>query len=353
VDLRASHILGRWARVLSLAGASWALPAGAQAQGVESRSDPAAARALFVAAIEALDRGDWDEACRGFEASMRLNPAVPALLNIAKCHERGGELTLALEDYRRALTLNEETIGSERRREAEEYARGAIAALDARIPRLTVTLAARPGGLALKRDGKELPVSAAGQPLPVDPGEHVMDAEAPGYEPERRTVVLEEGGSATVELAPRRAIPRPAPQPRGRRGAVAPRPQGGDIPVAGAALAGAGVALAAAAVGFALDANSAASEIEDRCGADRTCDPKRFDQEFLDDLNGRKARGLGLGIGLFAAGGVAIATGTWLLVTRWSERPGQPPAHGSASAGPVVCPWARPDAGGAFVTGAF
>jgi hypothetical protein len=61
-------------------------------------ADPAAAAMLFEEAKALRDQGDWPAACAKFLASMKLDPAVGPLLNIARCHEREGRLASALED---------------------------------------------------------------------------------------------------------------------------------------------------------------------------------------------------------------------------------------------------------------
>lgn len=209
-----------------------AVAATAEAQPSAPVHDPAAAEVLFRTALDALDKGDWGVACTKFNASMSLDPAVSTLINLAKCHDHEGKLTTAWAELNRALMMNGETGGPQRKADLEKYARGLIAAIEPRLPKLTIVVRERPAGLRITRDGVEISVAALGDALPVDPGAHAVEASAPGYRSETRTVNLAEGKAATVELtlvamdlAPQEATaatrsgtePQPKSQTSGRR----------------------------------------------------------------------------------------------------------------------------------------
>ena len=285
--------------VLAIVGL--AAPAGAQTQ------DPAAARALFEEATKALDGGDWDGACPRFDGSFALKPTVSALLNIAKCHEHAGKLTLASDDYQRALSLNEDTVSQTRKKELAEYAAGAVRALKARIPRLRIVVKDAPADLHVTRDGQELPATTLEIGLPVDPGEHVVVASAAGRKTQTSRVILAEGRDTDLALDLAADVPAPAapPPPALPPPASAPAP----LPVAArgsapawAWISGAvGIVLGGAAVGFAVDGARA------NCGGPCTSD--RFQQSDLDALNGRRHRDLGVGLALGIAGTAGLVAG--------------------------------------------
>src|SRR5262245_41876693 len=100
--------------VLSLA----ASPAWAQS----GARDPAAAEALYKTGRDLVAKGDWDGGCPKFDASMALDPVASTLLNIAKCNEHYGRLAQAWADYKRAIVLNQETQGAERRKTLADIA---------------------------------------------------------------------------------------------------------------------------------------------------------------------------------------------------------------------------------------
>jgi hypothetical protein len=182
--------------VTTLAAAFTIRPASAQ-----PARDPAMAEALFASARALLEQGDWAGACTKFQASMELDPSVSTELKIARCHEHEGKLALAWSDVGAARKLNQSVVQPEpRRRELDDYASKQLAALGPRVPKLRVRAGVTPAGLRLAYDGRPLPIESLGEPLPVDPGDHEIRADAPGFVPIRRTVTLAEGQTLDVDL---------------------------------------------------------------------------------------------------------------------------------------------------------
>lgn len=161
--------------------------------------DAAAAEALFNEAIALQQRGQWRAACTRFEASYKLDPATGTLHNLADCHAKEGRLASAWAAYRQVADEAEHAVNARRLKLAREAAQ----ALEPRLPRMVilVTEEARVPGLQVDRDGSVLVPELLGAPLPVDPGEHTIRAEAPGYA----------GWSAQVQLAERETLEVPLP----------------------------------------------------------------------------------------------------------------------------------------------
>jgi hypothetical protein len=335
-----------WLRVglglalLALSTPAWPQPAG----------DPATARALFEEGTKALDKNDWDSACPKFDASFAAKPTVSALLNIAKCHDHAGKLTLAADDYQRALALNEDTLSQSRKKELADYATEALRLLKARIPRLRIVAKDAPPGLTVTRDGAALPLTALGIALPVDPGPHTVMAQAPGRRAQTYQVVLAEKAEEEVSivLAADATPPPPAgPAPSGP--VVPPRNPAADQPPpppprgtpAWAWVTGvAGLALGGVAIAFAVDGSQA------NCGG--PCFDTKFTSGDVNALNARRHRDLGLGVGLGAAGAVGIAVGAWgLAASRGKDA-------AAKSATPVsLRPWIAAGHAGAGLHGGF
>jgi tetratricopeptide (TPR) repeat protein len=181
----------------------------------EPGRNPAAAQALFEEAQQRVAVGDYEQACPKFRASYALDPGGGTLLNLADCLEKQGRTASAWSTYKDALVLAQR----DGRKERVEYAQQHIQALESKLTYLTVEVpaASRVADLELEVDGTSLAAAAWGTALPVDQGEHVLRAQAPGYEPIEQRVSLgsSAGARQTLELpllrpAPHTAEPAPA-----------------------------------------------------------------------------------------------------------------------------------------------
>jgi hypothetical protein len=185
----------------------------------------AAADGLFRAARKAMDAGDYEKACPLFEESQKLDPAGGTLLNWALCLEKQGKLASALSTFE----LARERAAIDRRPDRADEARAHVAALRPRVPLLTVTFAtgsSKPeDGQRLSLDGKDLPPSAVGVALPLDPGPHTIRLDRAS--PLELRIDLREGENRTVVLdradGPEH-LPPTAPGPASATAPEAPRP---------------------------------------------------------------------------------------------------------------------------------
>ncbi|WP_437722835.1 PEGA domain-containing protein [Sorangium sp. So ce861] len=333
--------------VVGLASAAAVLLCGAAARAQEPARDPVAAEALFKAARALVDKGDYAAGCPKFEASLALNPSASTMINIARCHEREGKLATAWHDYNRALVLNRETAGEQRKRSLEQIAQKEIAALEPRVPKLRIVVEGAPAGVEVQRDGTALPAAALGEPLPIDPGPHEIRASAPGHETETRAITIAEGQTETVELTLRPAAAAGA----GAGAAAAPAkadeaPGGGGVPTWAWVSGAAGIALVGASVGFLIDDLSAIGALRDNCRdvpGGTYCNPG---YDFAAD-NARKNRDVALFAGLGGAGLVALGVAVYGIVGAGGEKePGR-------AQGAVALPWIAPSGAGASISGSF
>ena len=205
------------AGAIAIALLAHSLPASAQSEG-----DRASAEVLFSSARELVDHGDFAAGCPKFEAALKLVPSASTMINIGRCHEHDGKLATAWADYKRALALNVETQGIERQKALEDVAKQALASVDQRVPKLKISFVEQPPGLRLLRDGAEMHLATLDEALPLDAGEHSLEASAPGRKTEKRQLLLEEGKTTTVELV---LLPEGEAAARAdRSSAVAPEP---------------------------------------------------------------------------------------------------------------------------------
>jgi hypothetical protein len=157
-----------------------------------------AAEALFREARKLLDAGQHREACEKLEASRRLDPAAGTLLNLARCREKLGQTATAWATYHEAIRVAKSAGQADR----EKAARERIAALEPSLPKLTIVVSSesRSNKVQLRRDGVGLPPEIYGLTVPVDPGEHVIDATASGRKPWSTKVNVAERASAIITV---------------------------------------------------------------------------------------------------------------------------------------------------------
>jgi serine/threonine-protein kinase len=141
--------------------------------------DTALAEALFREGKTLLGAGDYEHACPKLEESFRQDPATGTLLALAACQERSGKVASAWATYTDVAARSHQ----EGRTDREKVARDHAEALAPRLSRLTLEVSPelrKLAGFSLKRDGAVVPDAAYGSAVPIDPGEHALEATATG-----------------------------------------------------------------------------------------------------------------------------------------------------------------------------
>lgn len=166
-------LTGSW---VLIAGALFSAPRDAHAQ----QDTQAVAEKLFQEGRAFLAEGRYPEACAKLAESLRLDPAVGTMLNLADCYEHIEKLASAWVTYRRAATLARRA----NQRERFVHATSRSEALESKLSHLTVMVT--PGAKALKgltvmHDGEVIGEAAWNTPVPVDGGRHTIEVSAPGF----------------------------------------------------------------------------------------------------------------------------------------------------------------------------
>jgi hypothetical protein len=202
------------ARACALAGFISLGLGSAQAQAASSE-DAAAAQGLFDQARKLVAAGHAQEACPKFEESQRLDPGLGTEFNLADCYERTGRVASAWTLYLQVASEARSAGQADR----EQLARERAQALVSRLPTLTIVVPepVRVKGLKVTRSGTIVGAPQWGVPVPVDPGAHPVQAEAPGYDAWQGTVSVEGGAAASIEIPPLHASPEGA-KPAGSPG---------------------------------------------------------------------------------------------------------------------------------------
>ncbi|HLK41588.1 MAG TPA: hypothetical protein VKU41_32795 [Polyangiaceae bacterium] len=148
-----------------------------------AQSNTALAEQLYLEGQKLMQAGRVDDACAKFADSERLDHALGTLINLAVCHEKQGKIATAWGEFTDAAA--QASKGGQRDREG--FARGRAEALERRLQKLIIEIAAPVSGMVVKLDGQALPPSALGTAIPLDPGDHQLDADAPGKKTWRQT----------------------------------------------------------------------------------------------------------------------------------------------------------------------
>lgn len=337
----ASH-LGRWIAIALLGvGAN---PSNVQAQ--PSSDERVLAETLFSAGRSLMQEGRTSEACRKFEASQSVAPALGTLLNLALCHEKEGRLATAWVEFKQGLVLALEKGDSER----EEFARDHIRQLEPQLPMLSVAPGGHAEGLHIHRGDVEIPEASWNTSLPVDPGVHRLRASSGGRVYWEKDVALEPRQLAVVVIPVQDAPPSaaPAPTPAGLT-------QSPDHPVAvadptvavadrddvvgplrtSAWVAGAiGVGLTCVGGYYGIQALRKDAESEDLCPSGRVCTPEGAAVSNDAWYASHRAN--------VAVGGGLVLVGLSAFTLIWTSNHADPAGQTASTSSPEVAVGAAP-----------
>jgi hypothetical protein len=284
-----------------------------------SATDRALARSLFEEGRRFTQQGRHDEACPKFAESFRLDPASGTQINLAVCHEKIGSTATAWAEFNDALSRARE----DRRPDREKLAKTRLAVLEPLLSKLEVVVptASQVDGLRVTLDGAEVREPAWGVPTPIDPGEHVVEATAPGRRPwTSRVVVGDVSDRQTIEVPVLELIPIPAKKDAAPRQPVPVTPSqdaASSQPTLGWVLGGVGVVGLGVGTYFGLRASSKWSDVETAC-PDGLC-PDEAARTTHAGLQDEAANAGNVSTVAFVAGAACLAAGGWLL---WSADAG-------------------------------
>ncbi|MBX3199099.1 MAG: hypothetical protein KF894_13280 [Labilithrix sp.] len=172
----------------------------------DSEGGAAAAESLFQEGRKLMDAKHYGEACPKFAASQRVAPAIGTLLNLADCYEKNNQLASAWARFHEAIALARR-LG---RANHEKTARERADKLEPRLIKLSIL--SRSSGVEVKLDDTPIDPAALGTPIPVDPGEHTVEATAKGKKPFSTTIDVSERSKApSVEIPVLEDAPKAAP----------------------------------------------------------------------------------------------------------------------------------------------
>jgi hypothetical protein len=308
--------------------------AGPSSAETPSAQESAAAEALFVEAKRLMAAGRHGEACPKLAESQRLDPGGGTLVALALCHEAEGKTASAWAEFGEALTLALKDGRVDRATVAREHS----ARLEPKLSRLTIHVPpeiASLRGIEIVQDGVLLGRPAWGTALPVDPGEHRVEARATGKKTWSGSVVVapdgdrkelsvgslgdEAAASGPTAAASSSAVPLPSSTVASMPPAApAPEPASGRR-TAGFVVGGAGLALVGAASYFGLRAIANHKTATTYCPNPPTC--QNHDAVDANDTSKTQATLSTIGFGLGAA---ALGVSAYLLLSGAPDKPPDP-----------------------------
>ncbi|AKV03354.1 hypothetical protein AKJ09_10017 [Labilithrix luteola] len=302
-----------------------------------------------------LEAKRYDEACPKLAESQKLDPGAGTLLALALCHEGQGKTATAWAELNEAARIGKKVGRSDLANAAQKRAQ----AMEPSLAKLVVRVPQASDDLAITCDGNPVAATDLGSPFPVDPGEHKVEASAPGKVARSYTVRL--SGAGVVEIVvdklddAHEATPAPATKPVSTTQTTSAEyddpvhdsspNRGGAQRTVGLLLVGAGI------IGVGAGAYFVGKGLSESSEARRTCPTTPCESQT--DANDRAKDSMKTSVIAFTAGTVAVAAGTivYLLApstSSSSRQTGQAPK-------PVarVVPHAGPSELGLGVVGSF
>lgn len=301
----------------------------------------AESRTLFAEGRQLREQGKCAEAIVLFKKSLETYPeGLGAMRNIAECEEQLGRVASARRTWR-DLKLAVTRSGEARYEGWDKDAEDAKSRLDPRVPTLTISLEGE-GSISL--NGRPLDPRLLGIELEQDLGPLEVVLDDGSAVPEKRALVMEEGGRYKVQLRARKAAGPASGKPPPGPITIEPKEEEGpsglviggavSLAVGGASLVGMGIAIGVY--------ESALSEVEQGCPSYES--EKRCTSVVSDAVDRGEASSVAVNV-LAAVGGAGVATGVVLLIV---DATSGPPAADEKPAASIV-PSFTPLAGGGLV----
>lgn len=153
------------------------------------------AEAAYERGLTALRERRYGDAILHFEDSHRIAPVSGVLFNLALAYRGAGRNLAAVETFSRYLREEGASVAQDRRAAVER----AIGELRVGLGTIECQVTPALSNLTFTVDGR--PASCGPDPVMVDPGEHALEASAPGYSHERNIVRLEAGARETFRAS--------------------------------------------------------------------------------------------------------------------------------------------------------
>ena len=174
----------------------------ARAQEEPSATDVAAARALGQEGVKLADAGNCQDAIDRLSRAEKIFHAPTTLARLGECQVQVGRIVEGTENLNKVVRETLPPNAPAPFVQAQERAKVVLAEAKPKIAKLKIAVAG-PSDVTwtVTIDGEAIPLANLEANRPMDPGEHVVEASAPGYKTARAKVTLPPGGSDSVALS--------------------------------------------------------------------------------------------------------------------------------------------------------
>jgi hypothetical protein len=287
----------------------------------QSEADRATARELAREGQSAFDRGDFETAADRFARADALVHAPTLLLALARAQNKLGKLVQSYENYSRIIREGVPEGSPPVFKKAYEEAKKEVEPVRARLGWVTIEVKG-PANARVSIDNTAVPSAAVGVRRAINPGAHVIKAEADGFLSAEQSISVAEGESSSVALA---LEPDPnAPVAPAPGQSAAAEPSGTPIKIetppdapprsASTTRTLGFVALGVGAAGLVVGGVTGVMALGKRGDLDDACPGGQCPPEQRDTLDSYRSLGTISTIG-FIVGGVGVAGGVTLLLT--------------------------------------
>lgn len=288
------------------------LSLGIAGQAIASPAAPA--EAAFETGMTLMDQGDYAGACVAFELSQRLDPQYGTELNLAVCYVR-------LNKFYAGWKLYRDVAAGDRDRQRAARAARAAGEIWPRIPKLRLRALTRDSGLHVTVDAVDM-TAVVDSEIPLEVGDHVIEASLPGKRSIHQEVVLESGEDRAVDLAF-----EPEPQaPRDTTLVAVPRRTSSARASWGWVVIGSGGALVASGLAAGWHARTLNNRAHHACQIGQCDDPVAANHIHDSAVNWGNFATV-----TFALGAAAIGCGVYLWRTSHGD-----PVHIDIAAAPAA-----------------
>lgn len=314
----------------------------------DSATETAAARALAVDGLKLAQAGKCQEAIPKLERAEKLHHSPIVLSRLGECEVSEGNLVAGTEMLRKVLREPLPANPTPALSKAYERAQTVLDAAKPKIGGLTISIANPPADLRLTIDGLVVASSLIDSELPADPGEHTIEAWAPGFSKASAHVSLGSADKKTVTLKleadpnapppvppsnPQDAVVAPPPPPPSQAAPPVVTPATDVPPPSPPSHAAAYVSWGIGAVGIGVGTAFGIMTLKDKHDLNGQCSANTCPASSRDAVDSAKKNG-NISTIAFGVGGAGLLLGTVLYFSMGNtSNAGHASSHGQSVAG--------------------